>query len=88
MKENMFLMAKQAGASLAKAKQAVSDLPLRASLAVVALAGPAAAMAEEADFLPQITAAGLKIVAYAAAVVGIMVSFWAVKRAGQKMGWW
>lgn len=36
----------------------------------------------------KIEAAGTEIVGYATAVVGIMVGFWAVKRAGQKMGWW
>lgn len=87
MKHNTFLLA-QAGATLAKSKQAVSDVALRAGVAVVALAGPVAASAADGDIDAQIAAAGLKIVGYAVAVVGIMVSFWAAKRAGQKMGWW
>ena len=86
MKENTFLMAKQAGASVAKAKQAVSDAALRVGVAVVAVAGSSAAFADDTD--TAITAAGVKMVGYATAVVAIMVGFWAVKRGGQKMGWW
>lgn len=85
MKENTFLIAKQAGASLAKAKQAVSNSAQRAGVAVVAVAGSSAAMADTAA---DIAAAGVTMLGYATAVVGIMVAFWAVKRGGQKMGWW
>ena len=49
-------------------------------------AGPA--MAQAVDIDAEISSAGTKMVGYAVAVVGIMVGFWAVKRAGQKMGWW
>lgn len=35
-----------------------------------------------------ITEAGETMVGYATSVVGIMVGVWAVKRSGQKMGWW
>lgn len=35
-----------------------------------------------------ITEAGATMVGYATSVVGIMVGVWAVKRSGQKMGWW
>lgn len=47
-----------------------------------------AALAAEGDIDSKISDAGVKIIAYGTAVVGIMVGFWAVKRAGQKMGWW
>ena len=49
-------------------------------------AGPALAQAVDID--AEIASAGTKIVGYATAVVGIMVGFWAIKRSGQKMGWW
>lgn len=35
-----------------------------------------------------ITDAGTTMTGYATSVVGIMVGVWAVKRSGQKMGWW
>lgn len=49
-------------------------------------AGPALAQAVDID--AEITSAGTKIVGYATSVAGIMVGFWAIKRAAQKMGWW
>lgn len=56
---------------------------------VVVMAGAsAAAMAADADLSAQITEVGTKIVGYATAVVGIMLTFWGAKRAGQKLGWW
>ena len=49
----------------------------------------ALALAQAADPTETaITDAGTKILGYATAVIGIMVAFWGVKRAGQKMGWW
>lgn len=48
----------------------------------------AVAFAAEADIDGQITTVGTKIVGYATAVVGIMLTFWGAKRAGQKLGWW
>lgn len=57
--------------------------------AVVLMASTSAvAFAAEADIDGQITTSGAKMAGYATAVVGIMVTFWAAKRAGQKMGWW
>jgi len=57
--------------------------------AVVVMAGTSAmALAAEADIDGAITTSGTKMSTYATAVVAIMVTFWGVKRAGQKMGWW
>lgn len=68
---------------LANAKAAV------ATAAVTAItAAPAMAQDAGVDISAKIAEAGTQIVGYATAVVGIMVGFWAVKRAGQKMGWW
>lgn len=61
----------------------------KASAGALALTTTGMAMAQEADPTgTAITAAGTKILGYATAVIGIMVAFWGVKRAGQKMGWW
>lgn len=57
-----------------------------ATAALVSCTSLAALAADDID--TKITDSGVKMVAYATAVVGIMVGFWAVKRAGQKMGWW
>ena len=54
-----------------------------------ALAFTGMALAQEAanndDLIKEV---GLKMVATATVVVGIMVAFWGVKKGGQKMGWW
>ena len=56
---------------------------------VVLMAGTSAvAFAAEVDTESQIAAVGVKILAAATAVVGIMLAFWGAKRTGQKMGWW
>jgi len=61
----------------------------KVSIGVVTLGTSALALAQDADPTgTAISEAGTKILGYATAVIGIMVAFWGVKRAGQKMGWW
>ena len=64
------------------------DMKNAAAVATVTALTAGPALAQAVDIDAEITSAGTKIVGYATAVVGIMVGFWAVKRAGQKMGWW
>lgn len=85
---NAFNLARKSGASVSRAKRIAGDAILKASAVAAIAAAPALSFAADGDIDAQIAAAGLKIVGYAVAVVGIMVSFWAAKRAGQKMGWW
>lgn len=59
-----------------------------AGAAGLAVSGMALAQEASSTISQKIEQAGTEIVGYATAVVGIMVGFWAVKRAGQKMGWW
>lgn len=85
---NVFLLARKSGASFASAKRIAGDAILKASTVTAIALAPALSFAADDTIDAQITAAGTKIVGYAVAVVGIMVTFWAAKRAGQKMGWW
>ena len=73
---------------LANAASIARDLPLRAGVVTAGALAPVLSFAAEGDIDSKITEAGTKIIGYGTAVVGIMVGFWAVKRAGQKMGWW
>ena len=59
-----------------------------AGAAGLTVSGMALAQEASSTISQKIEQAGTEIVGYATAVVGIMVGFWAVKRAGQKMGWW
>lgn len=60
----------------------------KVSTGVTTLGFSALALADDDATTTAITTAGTKILGYATAVIGIMVAFWGVKRAGQKMGWW
>lgn len=75
--------------AVARAKRVAGDTILKASMVAAAAAAPVLSFAQTADpNQAKIDEAGTKMVGYAVTVVGIMVGFWAVKRAGQKMGWW
>lgn len=85
----MFLdLDKKAVNAFSFVRQKATDAKAAVATAAVTVMTAAPVMAQEADINAKITAAGTQIVGYATAVVGIMVGFWAVKRAGQKMGWW
>lgn len=61
----------------------------KVTAAATSLGFSALALAQDASATDTAIAdAGVKILGYATAVIGIMVAFWGVKRAGQKMGWW
>ena len=68
---------------------ALKSVPLRLSMVAVGVLGPVLAHAQEASSNDaKLTAIGLAMAATATLMVGIMMTFWGVKRAGQKMGWW
>lgn len=85
---NVLSLGRKTAASVVSAKRIAGDAILKASTVAAIAAAPALSFAADDTIDAQITAAGTKIVGYAVAVVGIMVTFWAAKRAGQKMGWW
>jgi len=60
----------------------------KVSTAVLSLAVSGMAMAQAANTDTAIADAGVQMLGYASAVIGIMVAFWGIKRAGQKMNWW
>lgn len=57
-----------------------------AALAVVASGSAMAALPTEVT--DGITAAGDDLVAAATAVITALIGFWALRKVGQKMGWW
>lgn len=74
---------------IALVKSKAADLVLKAGMVSAAALAPVLSLAQTADpNQAKIEEGGAKMVGYAVLVVGIMVGFWAVKRAGQKMGWW
>lgn len=75
--------------NLAVIKSKASDAILKGSMALAAGLASVPVLAQAVDPADaEIAAAKTKMVGYAVAVVGAMIAFWAVKRAGQKMGWW
>lgn len=74
---------------VALVKSKAADLVLKAGMVSAAALAPVLSFAQTADpNQAKINEGGEKMVGYAVLVVGIMVGFWAVKRSGQKMGWW
>ncbi|CAN7423051.1 hypothetical protein LJR069_002599 [Variovorax paradoxus] len=70
-------------------KRKASDAILKGSMALAAGIASVPVLAQTVDPADAAIAdAKTKMVGYAVAVVGAMIAFWAVKRAGQKMGWW
>lgn len=73
---------------IALVKSKAGDLVLKAGMVSAAALAPVLSFAQADPNTAKIEEGGAKMVGYAVLVVGIMVGFWAVKRAGQKMGWW
>lgn len=74
---------------VALVKSKAADLVLKVGMVSAAALAPVLSFAQTADpNAAAIDEAKTKMVGYAVAVVGAMIAFWAVKRAGQKMGWW
>ena len=69
-------------------KRKAGDAILKGSMALAAVIASVPAFAQADPNAAAIDEAKAKMVGYAVAVVGAMIAFWAVKRAGQKMGWW
>jgi hypothetical protein len=85
---NAFILARKSGASVARAKRIAGNAVLKASMVAAAAVSPLLSFAADDANTTKINDAGTKIEGYAVTVVGIMITFWAAKRAGQKMGWW